>query len=147
MILPARTYARAVVQDREIAEVIAVNEAHGCLDDGDRESFRRDRARAWRDVTRPPRPVQTPRDKSAWYAAQIAATHRRIARAEAAIERWENYPRADASDARAAINAPLKQRQRGMAGELKAWRAYEHATRDLPAARTRLAWLEERNPA
>ena len=85
--------------------------------------------------------------KADWYADQIAATEARIARREAAIERWENRPRVDARDARAAINAPLKQRQRGMAGEMKAWRAYEYATRDLPAARARLAWLHERNPA
>ena len=50
-IIAARIYSRAVVQDREIADVIAVNEAHGCLDDHDRENFRRDRARAWRDIT------------------------------------------------------------------------------------------------
>ena len=37
-IITARTYSRAVVQDREIADVIAVNEAHGCLDDQDRKS-------------------------------------------------------------------------------------------------------------
>lgn len=85
--------------------------------------------------------------KADWYADQIAATEARIARREAAIERWENYPRPDASDALAAINAPLKQRQRGMAGEMKAWRAYEHATRDLPAARARLTWLHEKKPA
>lgn len=85
--------------------------------------------------------------KAAWYADQIAATEERIRRREAAIERFENYPRPDTSDALAAINAPLKQRQRGMAGEMKAWRAYEGATRDLPAARARLAWLHEKKPA
>ena len=85
--------------------------------------------------------------KADWYADQIAATEARIARREAAIERWENRPRVDARDARAAINAPLKQRQRGMAGEMKAWRAYEYATRDLPAAQARLAWLHEKKPA
>lgn len=148
MILPASTYARAVVQDREIAEVIAVNESHGCLDDFDRENFRRDRARAWRDVQRAAYRSPTPaRDTSAWYAAQIAGARRRIARAEAAIQRWENYPRPDASDARAAINAPLRQRQRGMTGELKAYRAAQRAESGLISARARLAWLEERNPA
>lgn len=147
MILPARSYARAVVQDREIADVIATNEAHGCLDDWDRENFRRDRARAWRDVTRVHALSPAIPDKSTWYAAQIAATHRRIARAEAAIQRWENYPRVDASDALAAINAPLRQRQRGMAGELKAWRAAQRAESDLVSARARLAWLEERSPS
>ena len=146
-IITARTYSRAVVQDREIADVIAVNEAHGCLDDHDRENFRRDRARAWRDITALPAPKPAPKDTSDWYAAQIAATEARIARRKAAIERWENRPRVDARDARAAINAPLKQRQRGMAGEMKAWRAYEYATSDLPAAQARLAWLHERNPA
>ena len=146
-ILTARTYSRAVVQDREIADVIAANEAHGCLDDFDRENFRRDRARAWRDITARPAPKPAPKDTSDWYAAQITATEARIARREAAIERWENRPRVDARDARAAINAPLKQRQRGMAGEMKAWRAYEYATRDLPAARARLAWLHEKRPA
>ena len=85
--------------------------------------------------------------KADWYADQIAATEARIARREAAIERFEIMPRPDTSDARAAINAPLKQRQRGMAGELKLWRAYEYATRDLPAARARLAWLHEKKPA
>lgn len=147
MILPAATYARAVVQDREIADVIAVNESHGCLDDSDRENFRRDRARAWRDITARPAPEPAPKDTSGWYAAQIAGAERRIARAEAAIERWENYPRVDASDARAAINAPLRQRQRGMAGELKAYRAAQRAESDLVSARARLAWLEERSPA
>lgn len=147
MILPARTYARAVMQDREIAEVIAVNEAHDCLDDFDRENFRRDRARAWRDITRQSVPKPVSEDKSDWYAAQIAGARKRIARAEAAIERWENYPRVDASDARAAINAPLKQRQRGMAGEAKAYRAAQRAESDLVSARARLAWLTERNPA
>ena len=91
--------------------------------------------------------VRADESKAGWYADQIAATEARIARRKAAIERWENRPRIDARDARAAINAPLKQRQRGMAGEMKAWRAYEYATRDLPAARARLAWLHERNPA
>ena len=91
--------------------------------------------------------VRADESKADWYAAQIAATEARIARREAAIERWENRPRVDARDARAAINAPLKQRQRGMAGEMKAWRAYEYATRDLPAARARLAWLHEKKPA
>ena len=91
--------------------------------------------------------VRADESKADWYADQIAATEARIARREAAIERWENRPRVDASDALAAINAPLKQRQRGMAGELKAWRAYEHATRDLTAARARLAWLHEKKPA
>lgn len=91
--------------------------------------------------------VRADESKADWYAAQIAATEARIARREAAIERWENRPRIDARDARAAINAPLKQRQRGMAGEMKAWRAYEYATRDLPAARARLAWLHEKKPA
>ena len=91
--------------------------------------------------------VRADESKADWYADQIAATEARIARREAAIERWENRPRVDARDARAAINAPLKQRQRGMAGELKAWRAYEYATRDLPAARARLAWLHEKKPA
>ena len=91
--------------------------------------------------------VRADQSKVDWYADQIAATEDRIARREAAIERFENMPRADTSDARAAINAPLKQRQRGMAGEMKAWRAYEYATRDLPAARARLAWLHEKKPA
>ena len=91
--------------------------------------------------------VRADESKADWYAAQIAATEARIARRQAAIERFENMPRVDARDARAAINAPLKQRQRGMAGEMKAWRAYECATRDLPAAHARLAWLHERNPA
>ena len=91
--------------------------------------------------------VRADESKADWYADQIAATEARIARRKAAIERWENRPRVDARDARAAINAPLKQRQRGMAGEMKAWRAYEYATRDLPAARARLAWLHEKKPA
>ena len=91
--------------------------------------------------------VRADESKADWYADQIAATEARIARREAAIARFENMPRVDARDARAAINAPLKQRQRGMAGELKAYRAYEHATRDLPAARARLAWLHEKKPA
>lgn len=95
----------------------------------------------------PPRAEACPEGHVGWYAAQIAGAERRIARAEAAIERWENYPRVDASDARAAINAPLKQRQRGMAGELKAYRAAQRAESDLVSARARLAWLEERNPA
>ena len=91
--------------------------------------------------------VRADESKADWYADQIAATEARIARRKAAIERWENRPRVDARDARAAINAPLKQRQRGMAGEMKAWRAYEYATRDLPAAQARLAWLHEKKPA
>ena len=91
--------------------------------------------------------VRADESKADWYADQIAATEARIARRKAAIERWENRPRIDARDARAAINAPLKQRQRGMVGEMKAWRAYDYATRDLPAAHARLAWLHERNPA
>lgn len=91
--------------------------------------------------------VRADKSKADWYADQIAATEARIARREAAIKRWEARPRADASDALAAINAPLKQRQRGMAGELKAWRAYDYATRDLPAAQARLAWLHEKKPA
>ena len=94
-----------------------------------------------------PRPPKPKPDTSDWYARNIAATQRRIERNERAIARWENYPRPDTSDALAAINAPLKQRQRGMAGEMKAWRAYEHATRDLPAAQARLAWLQEKKPA
>ena len=94
-----------------------------------------------------PRPPKPEPDTSDWYVRNIAATQRRIERNERAIARWENYPRPDTSDALAAINAPLKQRQRGMAGELKAWRAYEYATRDLTAARARLAWLHERKPA
>ena len=146
MILPASTYARAVVQDREIVDVIAVNEAHGCLDDFDRDTFRRDRQRAWRDAITVPAPKPA-RDTSDWYAAQIAGAKRRIARAEAAIQRWDNYPRPDASDARAAINAPLRQRQRGMAGEVKAYRAAQRAESGLVSARARLAWLEERKPA
>ncbi|UVY83819.1 hypothetical protein NLU66_16655 [Brachybacterium sp. NBEC-018] len=85
--------------------------------------------------------------KGDWYADQIAATRDRIARDEAAIGRFDSMPRPDTSDALAAINAPLKQRQRGMAGELKAYRAYEAAMSDLPAARARLAWLTERRPA
>lgn len=84
--------------------------------------------------------------KAEWYADQIAATERRIERRQRAVERWENYPRTDTSDALAAINAPLKQRQRGMAGELKAYRAYEYAMSDLPGARARLAWLHEKKP-
>ena len=91
--------------------------------------------------------VRADESKADWYAAQIAATEDRIARRKAAIERWENRPRVVARDARAAINAPLKQRQRGMAGEMKAWRAYDYATRDLPAARARLAWLHEKKPS
>lgn len=91
-------------------------------------------------------PARADAGKAGWYADQIDATERRIARNERAIERWENYPRPDTSDARAAINAPLKQRQRGMAGEYKAWRAYDAATSDLPMARARLAWLKERQP-
>lgn len=52
-ILPAATYARAVTVDREIADVIAVNDAHGCLTDpADRDAFTRDRQRAWRDAQR-----------------------------------------------------------------------------------------------
>ena len=94
-----------------------------------------------------PRPPKPKPDTSDWYARNIAATQRRIERNERAIARWESYPRADTSDARAAINAPLKQRQRGMAAEMKAWRAYEYATRDLPAARARLTWLHEKKPA
>lgn len=84
--------------------------------------------------------------KADWYADQIDATRERIARNERAIERFQNYPRPDTSDARAAINAPLRQRQRGMAGERKAWQAYDAATRDMPAARARLTWLTERAP-
>ena len=91
--------------------------------------------------------VRADESKADWYADQIAAAEARIARREAAIQRWENRPSVDARDARAAINAPLKQRQRGMAGEMKAWRAYEYATRDLPAAQARLAWLHEKKPA
>ena len=86
-------------------------------------------------------------DKADWYAEQIAATKERIARDEAAIRRFEQMPRPDSSDALAAINAPLKQRQRGMTGEMKAWRASEAARKDLPAARARLTWLTERAPA
>ena len=91
--------------------------------------------------------VRADESKADWYADQIAATEARIARREATIKRWEARPRVDASDALAAINAPLKQRQRGLAGELKAWRAYEYAISDLPAARARLAWLHEKKPA
>ena len=91
-----------------------------------------------------PRPPKPKPDTSDWYARNIAATQRRIERNERAIARWESYPRADTSDARAAINAPLKQRQRGMAGEMKAWRDAEGARRDMAGARSRLAWLQER---
>ena len=90
-----------------------------------------------------PRPPKPKPDTSDWYARNIAATQRRIERNERAIARWENYPRPDTSDALAAVNLPLKQRQRGMAGEAKAWRAAEFATRDMRAARSRLAWLQE----
>lgn len=86
-------------------------------------------------------------DKADWYAEQIAATKERIARDEAAIRRFEQMPRPDSSDALAAINAPLKQRQRGMSGEMKVWRAAREAESDLPAARARLNWLIERAPA
>ena len=94
-----------------------------------------------------PRPPKPNPDTSDWYARNIAATQRRIERNERAIERWEDYPRPDTSDARAAINAPLKQRQRGMAGEMKAWRAAEFAARDMNGARSRLAWLQRKEEA
>ena len=90
-----------------------------------------------------PRPPKPKPDTSDWYARNIAATQRRIERNERAIARWENYPRPDTSDALASANLPLKQRQRGMAGEAKAWRAAEFAAGDMRAARIRLAWLQE----
>lgn len=94
-------------------------------------------------IAEEPRPPKPKPDTSDWYARNIAATQRRIERNERAIARWENYPRPDTSDALASVNLPLKQRQRGMAGEAKAWRAAEFAARDMRAARSRLAWLQE----
>lgn len=142
MILPARTYARAVMQDREIAEVIAVNEAHDCLDDFDRENFRRDRARAWRDITARPAPKPAPKDTSAWYAAQIAATERRIVRAEEAIAR--PIPGEDPDDL---AHNNWRRREAATRTYLNGLRTRANAERDLSAARARLAWLTERSPA
>ena len=141
MILPARAYARAVVQDREIAEVIAVNEAHGCLNGADRDAFRRDRQRAWRDAVSPA-PAVTARDTSDWYVAQITATERRIVRAEEAIAR--PIP-GEEPDGLAHNN--WRRREAATRAYLDGLRARANAERDLSAARTRLAWLEERSPA
>ena len=84
--------------------------------------------------------------KAAWYADQIFTTKERIERAERTIARFEARSSPGWSDALAEVNVPLKQRMRGFEGELKAWRAYESATKDLSAARARLSWLEERKP-
>lgn len=142
MILPARVYSRAVMQDREIAEVITVNESHGCLDDFDRENFRRDRARAWRDVTARPASKPAPKGTSAWYAAQIAATERRIVRAEEAIAR--PIP-GEEPDGLAHNN--WRRREAATRAYLDGLRARANAERGLSTARARLAWLTERSPA
>lgn len=93
-----------------------------------------------------PTPKAQTRDKRPWYDRQIAATERRIERNQKAIDRWASRPVVDTSDARAMVNAPLRQRQKGMKGEMAQYRAYRNATADLPIARSRLAWLHDHYP-
>lgn len=97
------------------------------------------------DIDDTPGTPEEPRDTSAWYDRNIAATQRRIARNERRIAAWENRPTPDRHDP-AEINLPLKVRQRGMATEVRAWKAYDAAVRDLPAARARLARLQDNHP-
>lgn len=142
MILPASAYAHAVAQDRDIAAITARNIATGRLDDRDIRGFIEDRQRAWRDCIQAAARTRRTRDVSDWYAQQIAATERRIARAEATIA----APIPGDEPGGLAHN---NWRRRQAAGDryLDALNARAAAERDLPAARARLAWLAERSPA